>query len=296
MRFNFFKNMKTTFIISSLLIIFSLYSINKSGLNYGIEFMGGTELVVSFQDDVKVEDIRADFIKANYNTLTIQNYGDSSNNEFLLRLPIEETTEVINVQKYKRNLRNVLDAEFSPEGYSIKRIDFIGPKVGKELVRNGIYSIIFGSMAILIYVFFRFSFSFGIASICALFHDFILTAFLINILNIEITLSSIAAILTVIGYSVNDTIVIFDRVRENIKNLSESLEDVIQISIVQTLSRTILTVITVLIVLIPLYLVGGVEIKDLALIMILGVGIGTYSSIFYAPYLMYLFNKRNKND
>ena len=92
MRFNFFKNMKTTFIISSLLIIFSLYSINKSGLNYGIEFMGGTELVVSFQDDVKVEDIRADFIKANYNTLTIQNYGDSSNNEFLLRLPIEETT------------------------------------------------------------------------------------------------------------------------------------------------------------------------------------------------------------
>ena len=137
MSFNFFKNMKTTFIISTLLIIFSLYSINKSGLNYGIEFMGGTELVVSFQDDVKVEDIRADFIKANYNTLTIQNYGDNSNNEFLLRLPIEETSEVINVQKYKRNLKNVLDAEFSPEGYSIKRIDFIGPKVGKELVRNG---------------------------------------------------------------------------------------------------------------------------------------------------------------
>ena len=288
--------MKTTFIVSTLLILFSVYSLNKSGLDYGIEFMGGTELVVAFKDKVKVEDIREDFANADYTNLTIQNYGEKSNNEFLLRLPIEETNETVNVQRYKKNLKNVLDAEFSPEGYSVKRIDFIGPKVGKELVRNGIYSIILGSFAILIYVFIRFSFSFAIASVFALFHDFILTAFLINLLNIEITLSSIAAILTVIGYSVNDTIVIFDRVRENIKNLSGPLSDTIQVSIVQTLSRTILTVLTVLIVLIPLYFLGGVEIKDLALIMILGVGIGTYSSIFYAPYVMYLLNKGRNND
>ena len=296
MKINFFKSMKTTFIVSTLLILFSVYSLNKSGLDYGIEFMGGTELVVAFKDKVKVEDIREDFANANYNNLTIQNYGKKSNNEFLLRLPIEETNETVDVQRYKKNLKSVLDAEFSPEGYSVKRIDFIGPKVGKELVRNGIYSIILGSFAILIYVFIRFSFSFAIASVFALFHDFILTAFLINLLNIEITLSSIAAILTVIGYSVNDTIVIFDRVRENIKNLSGPLSDTIQVSIVQTLSRTILTVLTVLIVLIPLYFLGGVEIKDLALIMILGVGIGTYSSIFYAPYVMYLLSKGRKND
>ena len=296
MKINFFKTMKTTFIVSTLLILFSVYSLNKSGLDYGIEFMGGTELVVAFKDKVKVEDIREDFANADYTNLTIQNYGEKSNNEFLLRLPIEETNETVNVQRYKKNLKNVLDAEFSPEGYSVKRIDFIGPKVGKELVRNGIYSIILGSFAILIYVFIRFSFSFAIASVFALFHDFILTAFLINLLNIEITLSSIAAILTVIGYSVNDTIVIFDRVRENIKNLSGPLSDTIQVSIVQTLSRTILTVLTVLIVLIPLYFLGGVEIKDLALIMILGVGIGTYSSIFYAPYVMYLLNKGRNND
>ena len=296
MKINFFKSMKTTFIVSTLLILFSVYSLNKSGLDYGIEFMGGTELVVAFKDKVKVEDIREDFANADYTNLTIQNYGKKSINEFLLRLPIEETNETVNVQRYKKNLKNVLDAEFSPEGYSVKRIDFIGPKVGKELVRNGIYSIILGSFAILIYVFIRFSFSFAIASVFALFHDFILTAFLINLLNIEITLSSIAAILTVIGYSVNDTIVIFDRVRENIKNLSGPLSDTIQVSIVQTLSRTILTVLTVLIVLIPLYFLGGVEIKDLALIMILGVGIGTYSSIFYAPYVMYLLNKGRNND
>ena len=295
MKFNFFKNMKATFLVSTLLVLFSLNTLNKSGLDYGIEFMGGTELVVSFKNDVSIKDIREDFVKANYKNLTIQNYGKESNNEFLLRLPVEETNEDVNVQKYKKNLKNVLDKEFSPSGYSVKRIDFIGPKVGKELVRNGIYSIVFGSMAILAYVFFRFSFSFAVASIFALFHDFILTAFLISLLNIEITLSSIAAILTVIGYSVNDTIVIFDRVRENLRNLSQPLEEVIEISINQTLSRTILTVITVLIVLIPLYFLGGIEIKDFALIMILGVGLGTYSSIFYAPYLMYMFNKgKNK--
>ena len=296
MKFDFFKNMKAIFIISSLLVVFSLYSLNKSGLDYGIEFMGGTELVVSFNEEVKVEDIREDFLKANYENLTIQNYGKKSNNEFLLRLPVEDLDEDVDVQKYKKNLKSVLDAEFTPDGYSVKRIDFIGPKVGKELVRNGVYSIVFGSLAILAYVFFRFSLSFAVASIFALFHDFILTAFLISLLNIEITLSSIAAILTVIGYSVNDTIVIFDRVRENVKNLSSSLEDIIQISIIQTLSRTILTVITVLIVLIPLYFLGGLEIKDFALIMILGVGLGTYSSIFYAPYIMYILNKGKKND
>ncbi len=296
MKFNFFSNMKYTFFISTILIFFCLYSLDKTGLKYGIEFKGGTELVVSFKDKIKIENIRNQFSSEDYSALTIQNYGNELNKEFLLRIPVNEDNTTGGVNQYKENLKNVLDEKFGNEGYSVKRIDFIGPKVGKELVRNGVYSIIFGSLAILIYVFIRFSFSFGIASILALFHDFILTAFLINLFGIEITLSSIAAILTVIGYSVNDTIVIFDRIRENIRNVSDSFENIIEVSIHQTLSRTILTVITVLVVLIPLYFVGGMEIKDFALIMILGVGLGTYSSIFYAPYLMYLLNKGNKND
>lgn len=294
MKFNFFQNMKFTFFISTALILFCLYSINNTGLNYGIEFKGGTELVLKFKNKMDVEKIRSHFVEDEYSKLTIQNYGSKSNNEFLLRLPIEPVSDGDSEDLYKEDLKDILDNKFSSENYTVKRIDFIGPKVGKELVKNGVYSIIFGSLAILIYVFIRFSFSFGIASIFALFHDFILTAFLINLLNIEITLSSIAAILTVIGYSVNDTIVIFDRIRENIRNVSDSFENIIEVSIHQTLSRTILTVITVLVVLIPLYFVGGMEIKDFALIMILGVGLGTYSSIFYAPYLMYLFNKGNK--
>ena len=296
MKFNFFSSMRYTCLISTILILFCLYSLDKSGLNYGIEFKGGTELVVSFENKVKIETIRQQFSNEEYNGLSIQNYGNDINNEFLLRLPINDNNEIGNVQLYKDNLTNILNQSFGNNSYSIKRIDFIGPKVGKELVRNGVYSIIFGSLAILIYVFIRFSFSFGIASILALFHDFIITGFLISLFNIEITLSSIAAILTVIGYSVNDTIVIFDRIRENIRNVSDSFENIIEISIHQTLSRTILTVVTVLIVLVPLYFVGGMEIKDFALIMILGVALGTYSSIFYAPYIMYLLNKGNKND
>ena len=292
MKFSFFKSMKATFIISTLLICFSLYSINKSGFNYGIEFQGGTEMVLSFNSETKIEKIRSDFYTAGFPNVTIQNYGSETNNEFLLRFPIKNDIKNMQILDYKKNLTNVLDENFSTNSYSIKRIDFIGPKVGKELVKNGIYSIIFGSIAILIYVFFRFSFSFAIAAVFALFHDFILTSLLVNILNIEITLTTIAAILTVIGYSVNDTIVIFDRVRENLKILNLPLNQIIETSIVQTLSRTILTVMTVLIVLVPLYFLGGVEIEDFALIMILGVGIGTYSSILYAPYIMYFLNKR----
>ena len=168
--------------------------------------------------------------------------------------------------------------------------------MGKELIRNGIYSIIFGSIAILIYVLLRFSFSFALAAISALFHDFVITTMFVVFLDIEITLSTIAALLTVIGYSVNDTIVVFDRVRENIKTVKSSLNQIIDTSIGQTLSRTVLTVLTVLIVLIPLYFFGGVEIEDFALIMIIGVTIGTYSSILFAPYIMYLLSKGNTKN
>ena len=139
--------------------------------------------------------------------------------------------------------------------------------------------------------FIRFSFGFALAAVMALFHDFIITTTLVTYLNIEISLATIAALLTVIGYSVNDTIVIFDRVRENIKITKLPLNELIDVSIYQTLSRTVLTVITVLIVLVPLFFFGGVEIEDFALIMIIGVTIGTYSSILFAPYIMYFLSR-----
>ena len=214
-------------------------------------------------------------------------------NNYLIKFPFDQKTE-FNV---KDKLSKVFKEFYSDLNPNIIQIDFIGPKVGKELVQNGLMAIIYGSIAILIYVFIRFNFSFAMAAISALFHDFLIAIFFILFLEIEITLTTIAALLTVIGYSVNDTIVIFDRVRENLKISKDTFTKTINTSIIQTLSRTILTVITVLIVLFPLYFFGGPIIKDFALIMIIGVIIGTYSSILFAPYLMYIFSSRriNKN-
>ena len=293
MNLSFFNCMKFTCLVSLVLIGLSLYQINKEGLRYGIEFMGGTEVVLDFNEDIKIDTIRDLFADSGFSNVSIQNYGNEKDNEFLIRLPIDKQSQDADLGTYRNTLKNLLENNFSPDRYSLKRIDFIGPKVGKELIQNGIYSIIFGSVAILIYVFFRFSFSFALAAVSALFHDFIITAMLVTLLDIEITLSTIAALLTVIGYSVNDTIVIFDRVRENMKILKSSLNEIIDTSILQTLSRTILTVLTVLIVLVPLYFFGGVEIENFALVMIMGVIIGTYSSILFAPYVMYLLNKGN---
>ena len=291
MKFSFFNAMKITFFVSLFFIVLSFYQINKQGLSYGIEFMGGTEVVVSFEDKVEIDKIRGIFSNSGFENISIQKYGEKDENEFLIRLPINEDANVSGLSTYKDNFKAVVDQNFSPGSYSIKRIDFIGPKVGKELIKNGIYSIIFGSIAILIYVFIRFSFGFALAAVMALFHDFIITTTLVTYLNIEITLATIAALLTVIGYSVNDTIVIFDRVRENIKITKLPLNELIDVSIYQTLSRTVLTVITVLIVLVPLFFFGGVEIEDFALIMIIGVTIGTYSSILFAPYIMYFLSR-----
>ena len=295
MNLSFFNCMRFTCLVSLVVVGLSVYKINNEGLKYGIEFMGGTEVVLDFNEDIKIDTIRNLFAESGFSNVSIQNYGNEQDNEFLIRLPIDKESQDADLGAYRSTLKNLLENNFSSDEYSLKRIDFIGPKVGKELIQNGIYSIIFGSVAILFYVFFRFSFSFALAAVSALFHDFIVTTMLVTLLDIEITLSTIAALLTVIGYSVNDTIVIFDRVRENMKVLKSSLNEVIDTSILQTLSRTILTVLTVLIVLVPLYFFGGVEIEDFALVMIMGVIIVTYSSILFAPYVMYLLNKGNIN-
>ena len=285
---NIFKFSKYFFFLSLFFIIFSIYYINSNNLKYGLEFSGGTEVIVDFNREVDIDSLRerVSFI-SNVNT-TVQLYDK---NNYLVKFPFDEKSEF--------NLKGELDKVFE-EFYSdlnpyIIQIDFIGPKVGKELVQNGLMAIIYGSIAILIYVFIRFNLSFAIAAIFALFHDFLISVFFISFLNIEITLSTIAAILTVIGYSVNDTIVIFDRVRENLLNVKSQFRETINTSIIQTLSRTILTVITVLIVLIPLFFFGGPIIRDFSLIMIIGVIIGTYSSILFAPYSMYIFSLRRVN-
>ena len=285
---NIFKFSKYFFFLSLFFIIFSVFYINSNNLKYGLEFSGGTEVIVDFDREVDIDSLRerVSFI-SNLNT-TVQLYDK---NNYLVKFPFDEKSEF----NLKDKIDKVFEEFYSDLNPSIIQIDFIGPKVGKELVQNGLMAIIYGSIAILIYVFIRFNLSFAIAAIFALFHDFLISVFFISFLNIEITLSTIAAILTVIGYSVNDTIVIFDRVRENLLNVKSQFRETINTSIIQTLSRTILTVITVLIVLIPLFFFGGPIIRDFSLIMIIGVIIGTYSSILFAPYSMYIFSLRRVN-
>ena len=284
---NFFKTMKITVLISSLFLILSVYYISKTDLKYGLEFSGGTELVVGFEGDLELENFRKRLSSLNIGKVTVQSYDEE---DYIIKIPVNEKESFDNNQ-IKNAISLLLDKYYSGVNPSIKQIDYIGPKVGQELVNNGLLAILYGSIAILIYVFIRFNFGFAFAAIFALFHDFIIALFFIAFFEIEITLSTIAAILTVIGYSVNDTIVIFDRVRENLKIVKESPGDIINTSIKQTLSRTILTVVTVLIVLLPLFFYGGPQIEDFSLIMIIGVAIGTYSSIFFAPYIMFLISK-----
>lgn len=285
---NFFKTMSITVLISSLLLILSVYYVSKTDLKYGLEFSGGTELVVGFKGNLDLESFRKRLSSLDIGKTTVQSYDKE---DYIIKIPVNDLEGLDNNQ-IKNSISSLLDKYYSEISPSIKQIDYIGPKVGQELVNNGLLAILYGSFAILIYVFIRFNIGFAFAAISALFHDFILALFFIAFLEIEVTLSTIAAILTVIGYSVNDTIVIFDRVRENLIIVKGSASEIINTSIKQTLSRTILTVITVLIVLLPLFFYGGPQIEDFALIMIIGVAIGTYSSIFFAPYIMFLISKR----
>jgi preprotein translocase subunit SecF len=285
---NFFKTMKITALISSLLLILSVYYVLKTDLKYGLEFSGGTELVIGFKGDLDLESFRKRLSSLDIGKTTVQSYDKE---DYIIKIPVNDLESLDN-NEIKNSISSLLDKYYSGISPSIKQIDYIGPKVGQELVNNGLLAILYGSFAILIYVFIRFNIGFAFAAISALFHDFILALFFIAFLEIEVTLSTIAAILTVIGYSVNDTIVIFDRVRENLIIVKGSASEIINTSIKQTLSRTILTVVTVLIVLLPLFFYGGPQIEDFALIMIIGVAIGTYSSIFFAPYIMFLISKR----
>ena len=285
---NFFKTMRITVLISSLLLILSVYYVLKTDLKYGLEFSGGTELVIGFKGNLDLESFRKRLSLLDIGKTTVQSYDKE---DYIIRIPVNDQEGLDNNQ-IKNSISSLLTKYYSEINPSIKQIDYIGPKVGQELVNNGLLAILYGSFAILVYVFIRFNIGFAFAAISALFHDFILALFFIAFLEIEVTLSTIAAILTVIGYSVNDTIVIFDRVRENLIIVKGSASEIINTSIKQTLSRTILTVVTVLIVLLPLFFYGGPQIEDFSLIMIIGVAIGTYSSIFFAPYIMFLISKR----
>ena len=283
--FNFMKWHKKAIYVSSFLIFISLISIFTKGLNYGVDFNGGTLIEISFEKKAPIEDIRNYLKDNNYEKSSVQYYGSGTN--ILIRMPnIISTTEAT----LSNTLLEELNSKFS---FTLKRVEYVGAQVGEELRDQGILAALIALALIMIYITLRFEYRFSIGAILALLHDIFLIIGIFSITQIEFNLSVFAAILAVIGYSLNDTIVVFDRIRENFKSaIAENIntESLTNESINQTLSRTLITSLTTLLVLISLITLGGEILFGFAFALIAGVIIGTYSSIYIASSTLLMMN------
>ena len=281
---NFFKYRNFAYIFSISLITFALFLFFFKNLNLGIDFKGGIMIEAKFEAPPDLSYLRDTIADLKIGNSEIQEFGEPSNILFRIEKQSDNDSDQKEViKKLKDNLSEKID---------YRRTEFVGPKVGKELTLMGIKAISFSLLAMFIYIWFRFSgWQFGLGALVALFHDVISTIGFFAITQIEFNLASIAAILTIAGYSINDTVVVFDRVRENlIKNPNkDDISKLLNFSINQTLARTIMTSLTTLLALFSLYLFGGEVVKGFVIAMIWGVLIGTYSSIFIASPLIIIF-------
>jgi preprotein translocase subunit SecF len=278
-RFDFIGKKKFTIWISIVAILISFGSIfYHGGLKLGVDFAGGILLQIKFSKQINTSEVRNAFETIGLKDAMVQNFGGE--NEFLIR--IEKKSE--DLERLSRSIQDSLKEKFKDKALEIRRAEVVGPKVGKDLKTKAIWATGLSFLAMLVYVAVRFrQFSYGLGGIVALVHDIIITFGAISILGLEFSLSLLAVILTIIGFSINDTIVIFDRVRENIKKMrKESLENIFNISINETLGRTILTSGTVMMVVLILFFFGGPVIHDFTSAMIVGLISGTYSTIYIA--------------
>ena len=269
---NFVGNRKYALIFSIILLVVSIASIGFQGLKFGIDFTGGTLIELGYEKTADLEDIRSKLTSANYKGTNVQYFG--SDTEVLIQLEPQAATSAQLSSSIIRMLGDGLD---------VRRVEFVGPKVGEELTNDGGLAMLYALIGILIYVAFRFEYRFALGSIAALVHDVIITIGIFSLLQIEFDLTVLAAILAVIGYSLNDTIVVFDRIRENFLS-TRHIESgpIVNDALNQTLSRTLMTSLTTLIVLLALFYLGGEVIHSFAGALIIGVVIGTYSSIYVA--------------
>ena len=278
---DFLKIKKIGYISSAILVIASLVLIFVKGFNLGLDFTGGTSIQVKFKEHVKVSHIKKAVKTAGIKNFQIQTVGKEGN-EFEIRVPVKEGNSSAIYTKVKKGLE-----EFFKGKYEIRKVEYIGSIVGEELRKASVYSIIAVMIAILIYVGYRFEPVFAFAAIIPLFHDAILTLGFFSLTNQEVNLSVIAAILTVLGYSLNDTIIIFDRIRENLKiRGKKNLLSLVNQSINENLSRTIITSGTTIFSVLALYLFGGESLKGFSLALLIGIIFGTYSSIYVAAPLI----------
>ncbi|MAQ27980.1 MAG: protein translocase subunit SecF [Pelagibacteraceae bacterium] len=280
--FNLFYK-KFNYLSLSLIFVSILFLLFK-GLNYGVDFKGGTLIELRTNDNtISISDLRKSFKNINLGDVSVKNFGND--NDFIVKFEKKENLE----ENFIENLKNELKKDLG-NSFNFRRVESVGPKVSSELLKSGILAIFLSLGAMLIYIWIRFEWQFSLGAIAAIFHDVIITLGFFSILNLEINLSIVAAVLTIVGYSMNDTVVIFDRVRENLKKFSDiKIFDLTNISINETLSRTIITSATTLLALLSIFIFGGEILKGFSFAMILGVIIGTYSSIYIAnPILVML--------
>ena len=279
-----FNRFYTQFNIASLvLVIVSLCFLVFKGLNFGIDFKGGTLIELrSSYDKINVSSLRDNLNKMNLGDVSIKKFG--SDKDYLIKF--ENNNDKNNVIE---KIRINLDKSFG-NNFDFRRVENVGPKVSAELLKSGIIAITTSLAIMLIYIWIRFEWQFSLGAIIALFHDVIITLGIFSVLSLEINLSIIAAVLTIVGYSMNDTVVIYDRIRENLLKYTKiSISDISNLSINETLSRTIITSITTLLALISIYILGGEILRGFSFAMILGVIIGTYSSMFVASPILKFF-------
>tara|TARA_B100000579_G_scaffold396891_1_gene376041 strand:- start:187 stop:1095 length:909 start_codon:yes stop_codon:yes gene_type:complete len=283
-KIDFSSKFKMANIISLFAFIISVLFIFFKGLNYGIDFKGGTLIELrADSENINISEIRSSLNSMRLGDVNIKEFGKKG--DYLIK--IEQSTVNNNklIPEIKKTLINNLNSEIS-----FRRVENVGPKVSSELLQSGIIAISLSLAAMLFYIWIRFEWQFSVGSIVALFHDVIITIGIFSILSLEINLSIIAAVLTIVGYSMNDTVVIYDRIRENLNKYTKlDIKDLSNLSINETLSRTIITSITTLLALFSIFILGGEILRGFSFAMILGVLIGTYSSIFVATPVLKFF-------
>ena len=273
---NFNKFYKLFNLISISLVVISILLLFFKGLNFGVDFKGGTLIELRSNDKkINVTSLRDAFSNMNLGDVNIKKFGNE--NDFLIKIEKKDTSSNA-IEIIKKDLSKTINSSFN-----FRRVENVGPKVSSELLKSGIIAIALSLAAMLFYIWIRFEWQFSLGAILALFHDVIITLGIFSLFNLEINLSIVAAVLTIVGYSMNDTVVIYDRVRENLKKFSDiKIFELTNISINETLSRTIITSVTTLLALVAIYLFGGEILKGFSLAMIMGVVFGTYSSIYIA--------------
>ncbi len=285
-KIDFIGRRRIAFVLSGLLIIASMGFFAIKGLNYGIDFKGGILMEVRTPGPANIDALRSKLSGLGLGEVAIQEFGQPT--DVLIRVERQPGGE-----KAQQVAVDTVQAALGTAVASYRRTEFVGPKVGGELIQAGVLAVVLSLFAIMVYVWFRFEWQFSVGAVVALIHDVIVTIGIFSVLGLEFNLATVAAILTIAGYSINDTVVVFDRIRENLRKFKTmGIEDLLNQSLNQTLSRTLLTSVTTLLALFAIFVFGGAVIRDFAFALIWGVFVGTYSSVYVASPVVMMLNIR----